>query len=121
MFVRKAIFFGIFTEEQHQRSNFPMVRILYDGHFQYKFVKSTSFVSASQLSCITRNREDYSLEIKLLDPAKIISVAICSRSNPARRKNLFACLFTFLRVFLHFSGANHKALILHVTLWCIFS
>ena len=39
----------------------------------------------------------------------------------ARRKNLFEPLFTFLRVCLHFSGANHKALILHVTLWCIFS
>ena len=39
----------------------------------------------------------------------------------SKEENLFACLFTFLRVCLHFSGANHKALILHVTLWCIFS
>ena len=38
------------------------------------------------------------------------------------KEEKYFCVFVYiLRVCLHFSGANHKALILHVTLWCICS
>ena len=50
-------------EQYVQASHVPVVRILYDTGFQYGFMKLTSFVSTSQLSCITWNKEDYSLRI----------------------------------------------------------